>query len=212
LDEIGEVSIPAQIKLLRVLQERTFTPVGAERARRFEGRVVAATHRSLVELRAEGRFRDDFYYRLCSDVVELPSLQQRFREAPAELSALLPVLVERIVGSPDRSLIGEVEEAIARDLPEDYPWPGNVRELEQTVRRVLLTGRCSPDPRAGGSTTTDERFWLKADNGALDAKELLAGYCALLYARLGTYEKVAQVTGLDRRTVKKNVLIGDELV
>ncbi len=208
LDEIGEVSVPAQVKLLRVLQERTFTPIGADKSRRFEGRVVAATHRSLDELRRQGRLRDDFYYRLCSDRIEVPTLRQRLEEAPSELDTLLAAVVERIVGSPDRMLIGEVREAIDRDLPSGYCWPGNVRELEQVVRRVLLTGRCGPDDARVPRRTSADRFWQRAEQGDLDVKALVAGYCALLYERLGTYEAVAKVTGLDRRTVKKNVLLG----
>lgn len=210
LDEIGEVSVPAQVKLLRVLQDRTFTPLGADKSLRFEGRVVAATHRSLAELRRQGRFRDDFYYRLCSDQVEVPSLRQRLDEAPSELDTLLATVIERIVGSRERALIDEVREAIDRDLPRGYRWPGNVRELEQIVRRVLLTGRCGPDdaPTVAGSSA--DRFWQRAMRGDLAARELVAGYCALLYERLGTYEAVAKATGLDRRTVKKNVVLGKD--
>lgn len=208
LDEIGEVSLPAQVKLLRVLQERTFTPLGAGKSRRFEGRVVAATHRSLAELRAQGRFRDDFYYRLCSDRVELPTLRQRLEEDPSELDSLVATVVARIVGSADRGLIAEVREAIARDVSPGHRWPGNVRELEQCVRRVLLTGRCEPDEEVAFEESPVECFWAQARAGRLEAKELLAGYCALLHERLGTYEAVAQVTGLDRRTAKKNVLAG----
>src|SRR5256885_693597 len=74
LDEIGEVSIPVQIKLLQVLQERTFTALGGHEKRRFSGRVIAATNRRLDELRRDGRFRDDFFFRLCSDVIEVPTL------------------------------------------------------------------------------------------------------------------------------------------
>lgn len=212
LDEIGEVSVPAQIKLLRVLQERAFTPLGSERTLRFDGRVIAATHRSLDTLRAEGRFRNDFYYRLCSDMVNVPSLRERLDEEPAELNDLLEVVVERIVGSADKELLALTQKSIARDIPSGYAWPGNVRELEQCVRRVLLTGRCGPDTSAPSKTGHADPFWLKADEGDLDAKQLLAGYCALLHQRHGTYEKVAQITGLDRRTVRKHVLAGAELI
>ena len=93
LDEIGEVSIPVQIKLLQVLQERTFTPVGGRERKRFPGRVVAATNRPLDRLRAEGRFRDDFFYRLCSDVIEMPTLRQRLAESAAEMVELVRLLV-----------------------------------------------------------------------------------------------------------------------
>src|SRR5436309_805666 len=85
LDEIGEASIPVQIKLLQVLQERTFTALGGHEKKRFSGRVIAATNRPLAALRRDGRFRDDFFYRLCSDVIEVPTLRQRIAESPAEL-------------------------------------------------------------------------------------------------------------------------------
>jgi hypothetical protein len=199
LDEIGEIGPATQVKLLRVLQERTYTPLGATRPERFRGRVVAATHQSLSQLREEGRFRDDFYYRLCSDVVEVPPLRVRLREEPTELDALLSALTTRIVGSAE--LAPMVREAIDRDLPADYRWPGNVRELEQTVRRVLITGRCGePEDRPSGDG------FARAQEGELTARELLDAYCAHLYEVHGTYEAVARITDLDRRTVKKHVV------
>ena len=198
LDEIGEIGPAAQVKLLRVLQERTYTPLGASQPATFRGRVVAATHRSLDELRAQGRFRDDFYYRLCSDVVQVPPLRTRLAEDPGELGELLDVLTARIAGSA--ALAPMVAEAIARDLPDGYAWPGNVRELEQTVRRVLVTGRCGPPNAAPGGDP-----FAEARAGTLSAQELVDRYCAELHTRHGTYEAVARITGLDRRTVKKHV-------
>ncbi|MCB9623835.1 MAG: sigma-54-dependent Fis family transcriptional regulator [Sandaracinus sp.] len=201
LDEIGEVSLPTQTKLLRVLQERTFAPVGSHRSVRFEGRVVAATHRDLHALRAEGRFRDDFWYRLSSHVVPLVSLRDRLDEDPGELDVLVHTLVARIVGEPSKELEALAREALERDLPARYPWPGNVRELEQAIRRVLLTGRCAPD----GPPRTSDGFWDDARAGTLDAESLLRGYCAQLFAAHGSYVEVARRTGLDRRTVAKHV-------
>ncbi len=196
LDEIGEVPPAVQVKLLRVLQERSFTPLGAAQAERFPGRVIAATHRSLADLRGEGGFRDDFYYRLCSTVVELPTLRERLRSDAGELDVLLATLTERIAGSD--ALAPVVRDAIARDLPADYAWPGNVRELEQTVRRVLVTGRCAAPALARAPVDPFE--------SERSARELLDAYCAALHARYGTYEAVARITQLDRRTVKKHVL------
>lgn len=206
LDEIGEVSIPVQIKLLRVLQDREFNPVGSHQSERFEGRVIAATHRSLDQLRAEGRFRDDFWYRLCADVIHVPTLRERIAEEPAELDDLLGVIVTRILGHPEPSVAEETRAAIERDLGLTYGWPGNVRELEQCVRRVLLTRRCMPDPTAAPPPVDPLQAHLEA--GTLTARQLLDRYCALLYERHGTYEKVARITDLDRRTVKKHVIAG----
>ncbi len=205
LDEIGEVSIPVQIKLLRVLQERVFTPVGSHEERPFEGRVIAATHRDLAQMRSEKRFRDDFYYRLCSDVIEVPPLRVRFVEEPRELDVLLEHVVRRIVGAPDEEVVARSRAAIEAGIPEGYDWPGNVRELEQCVRRVLLCGRCGPDASAPRNLDAAERFLSDAGAGTLEARDLVARYCALLHARHGTYEEVARITGLDRRTVRKYV-------
>src|SRR5687768_12126495 len=115
LDEIGEVSIPAQIKLLQVLQERTFTPLGGHEKKRFSGRVIAATNRPLDKLRRDGRFREDFCYRLCSDVIEVPTLRQRIQESPAELEQLVRLVVARIAGEQAADLAGSVLEALERD-------------------------------------------------------------------------------------------------
>ena len=205
LDEIGEVSIPVQIKLLRVLQDRVFSPVGSHEERRFEGRVIAATHRDLDEARRERRFRDDFYYRLCSDVLEMPALRVRLAEDPAELVVLVEHLVERIVGQRDGGVVDRVVEVVERTVPEDYAWPGNVRELEQCVRRVLLTGAFAPDPARLGPSDAATDLAALLSSGALEARELIARYCALWHTRVRTYEEVARITGLDRRTVKKYV-------
>jgi hypothetical protein len=202
LDEIGEVSIPVQIKLLQVLQERTFTPLGSREARRFAGRVIAATNRPLDKLRRAGRFRHDFYYRLCSDVIQVPTLRQRIEESPAELPLLVGLLVERICGTRDMELAGRVMESLERDLPRGYRWPGNVRELEQAVRRVLLTGRYGGD-LAASVEDGEETLAEAVRTGSLSAKELLGRYCALLYRRSGSYAEVAERTGLDRRTARK---------
>jgi DNA-binding NtrC family response regulator len=198
LDEIGEVSVPIQIKLLQVLQERTFTPLGGRERKRFSGRVIAATNQPLDKLRAEGRFRDDFFYRLCSDVIEVPTLRQRIAESSAELPALVRILVERITGSPD--LVGKIVDS----LPKGYSWPGNVRELEQAVRRVLLTGRYVPEVAAAGRDE-DAALVEKLQAGELTAAELLARYSAMLHRRLGTYAEVAKRTGLDPRTTRKYI-------
>jgi hypothetical protein len=199
LDEIGEVSVPVQIKLLQVLQERTFAPVGGRERKRFSGRVIAATNQPLDRLRSEGRFREDFFYRLCSDVIRVPTLRERIAESSAELPQLVgSILVERIAGNPD--LMDKVMES----LPRDHFWPGNVRELEQAVRRILLTGRYVPEP-AGAPSDEDALLIEKLRAGELTAAELLARYSAMLHRRLGTYAEVAKRTGLDPRTTRKYV-------
>ncbi|MBI3356212.1 MAG: sigma-54-dependent Fis family transcriptional regulator [Nitrospirae bacterium] len=204
LDEIGEATIPMQIKLLQVLQERTFTPLGGHEKKRFSGRVIVATNRPLVAARRDGRFRDDFFYRLCSDVIEVPTLRQRIAESPDELPQLVQHLVTRITGAQVPELVAAVLKALGSGLPRGYAWPGNVRELEQSVRRLLLTGRYAPDV---SPAAPDEEGALvdMVRSGTLTADELLARYCAVLYRLYGTYAEVAKRTGLDPRTSRKYV-------
>ena len=202
LDEIGDVSLPIQTKLLGVLQERRFTPVGSHEEQRFCGRVIAATNRSLSSLMRDGRFRSDFYYRLSSNVIHVPSLRRRIDERPAELRELAEVLLARMFGKGASLLADRVFDALGR-LPADYPWPGNVRELEQAIRRIVLNGAYHPDPLPGGRSADPWQDDLAA--GRLDAATLLGGYCLRLYRRLGSYEAVAKRMGLDRRTVKRHV-------
>jgi len=207
LDEIGEASIPVQIKLLQVLQERTFTALGGHEKKRFSGRVIAATNRPLGELRRGGRFRDDFFYRLCSDVIEVPTLRQRIAESLGELEQLVRLLVARVTGAEAPEFVATVLEALQSGLPRGYAWPGNVRELEQAVRRILLTGRYTAEvPQAAPGE--EEALLDKLRTGEFTAAELLAQYCALLYRRLGTYAEVAKRTGLDPRTSRKYVESG----
>ena len=204
LDEIGDISIPVQIKLLRVLQDRTFTAVGSHKQEQFRGRVIAATNKPLEALRQAGTFRDDFYYRLCSDVIHVPTLQQRIQEDPAELDDLLSVVITRITGEASGTLLESVREAIVESVGLDYAWPGNVRELEQSVRRVLLCGQYvgqRPD-----SQSVLDHLHASVDAGSYTAQELLSDYCKHLHATHGTYEAVARITSRDRRTVKKYVV------
>ncbi len=203
LDEVGDVSIPIQIKLLQVLQERSFTPVGSREKRRFQGRVIAATNKPIEKLRLDGLFRDDFFYRLCSDSIVVPPLRNRIAEDPDELVRLIAHLVQRMTGEDSPDLVSSVHGGIQAGTGSSYRWPGNVRELEQAVRRVLLTNQYSGERPPPPDFASELRNSL--EEGSLTAAELLDGYCRLLYQRLGSYEAVARQTGLDRRTVKKHI-------
>ena len=201
LDEIGDVSIPVQIKLLQVLQERTFSAVGSHEKLRFEGRVIAATNKPIDQLRRDGSFRDDFYYRLCSDLIVVPPLRQRIREVPSELEDLVFHLVKRICGTGIKLPVMQI---LKETCGKNYAWPGNVRELEQAIRRILLTGTYAGDSIAEPATEKP----LQAGN--LTARELVEKYCCDLYEIYQNYGEVARRTGLDWRTVKKNVQQMDE--
>jgi DNA-binding NtrC family response regulator len=205
LDEIGDVSMPVQVKLLQVLQERTFSPVGSHEKLRFNGRVMAATNKPLDRLRREGQFRDDFFYRLCSDIIVVPSLRRRLEEDPRELDAMLAHVVLRMLGESAPDLVRMVREVIERDVGPHYPWPGNVRELEQAVRRILLTNHYVGHLDTTARDEGPRELAASMEAGGLDAQGLLSAYCAMLHERFGTYEEVARRTRLDRRTVKRYV-------
>jgi len=214
LDEIGEVSSVIQIKLLRVLQERRFTAVGSHQEQRFEGRVIVATNRSIEAMARAGDFRPDLYYRLSSDVIEVPPLRQRFAEAPAELEQMVEVILRRLLGRDEPSLTCRILEVIERDLPAGYPWPGNVRELEQCTRRILLRGdaKASGWPQLPGrveelrgAPTSRSSLLELTHRGTWKLDRLIAEYCRLVYGELGSYEATGRRIGLDWRTVKRHV-------
>lgn len=214
LDEIGEVSTVIQIKLLRVLQERRFSPVGSREDKRFAGRVIVATNRSIEAMAAAGDFRPDLYYRLSSDIIEVPPLRERFAERPSELEQMVRALLRRMLGHEEAALSTRVLEVIERDVPRDHPWPGNVRELEQCIRRVLLRGdaRATAWPAKGTAVPSVPAAVLDAPPSLLGATEqaqwsldrLVAEYCRLVYAEAGSYEAAGRRLGLDWRTVKRH--------
>jgi len=131
LDEIGYMSLPMQVKLLRVLQERSFERVGGSQTIRCNVRVIAATHRDLEERIARGEFREDLFYRLNVFPIVMPALRERCED--------LPLLIDTIAAQLARTGRGEVR--FAQDALvalAGYPWPGNVRELTNLVERLAV--------------------------------------------------------------------------
>ncbi len=203
LDEIGEIEASIQVKLLRVLQTRTFHRLGDTRERTFEGKVMCATNRDLAAEMRAGRFREDLFYRICSDRIVTPSLADQLRDAPDELEHLVAHVTERLAGADEAErLTAEAVTWIAAHLPDDYAWPGNFRELEQCVRNIMIRGRY--EPAAGEPVSSDPLApWVASiRRGEHTAEELLAGYCTLVYSIVGSYEGAARALGIDRRTVK----------
>jgi DNA-binding NtrC family response regulator len=203
LDEIGELDPEIQVKLLRVLETRGFRALGDTADQRFRGRILAATNRDLAREVAERRFREDFYYRLCSDIIVTPSLREQLAGAPGLMDEMLRFLARRIVGEAGDELAGEVSVWIAENLGEAYPWPGNIRELEQCVRSVLIRRRYQP-LQVVASGARDEAVRAFA-SGSFTADELLSRYCTLVYADVGSYQEVARRLEIDRRTVKSRI-------
>lgn len=131
LDEIGDMPLPMQVKLLRVLQERTFERVGSNKTQFANVRVIAATHRNLEQHISDGRFREDLFYRLNVFPIEMPAL----RERPEDIPLLIHELIQRIEHE-NRGSVRLTSDAIAALCR--YPWPGNVRELANVVERLVI--------------------------------------------------------------------------
>jgi transcriptional regulator with GAF, ATPase, and Fis domain len=132
LDEVGELPLDTQVKLLRVLQEQEFEPIGSSRTIRVNVRVVAATNRDLEEMVREGKFRSDLYYRLSVVPLRVPSL----RERTMDLSLLVPFFVQKCAKKLGKQ-IGSVSDDVMRRLA-NYSWPGNVRELQNVIERAVI--------------------------------------------------------------------------
>ncbi len=132
LDEIGTLGMSLQPKILRVLQEREFEPLGAERTERVDVRIVAATNRDLGRMVAEGRFLEDLYYRLNVIPLHIPPL----RERPADIPPLIEHFIRKHQRNVGKRIVGVGPEALQALL--QYPWPGNVRELENTIERAIV--------------------------------------------------------------------------
>jgi len=153
---------------------------------------------------ADGRFRQDLYYRLCSDIIVTPPLREQIAGNPAELRRLLGFLARRAAGEAEADrLAAEVEAWILEHLGPDYPWPGNVRELEQCVRNILVRRHYTPSARPAAPDNGAVESLVK--NGTLTAEELLRYYCTYVYAQTGSYQETARRLDLDRRTVRTRV-------
>jgi transcriptional regulator with GAF, ATPase, and Fis domain/tetratricopeptide (TPR) repeat protein len=198
LDEIGEMSLGMQSKLLRVLQDGEVRPVGGDRARKVDVRVIGATHRDLEAMVAAGSFREDLFYRLNVITLRLPALRERTEDIPA--------LVEHFVAKHSPGAPVKVARPAMAKLV-GYPWPGNVRQLENEVRRALVLGEgaievaiLSEDVARGGPPAArgsgqDLRTRVDALESTLLAE-------ALAKTR-GNQTRAAQMLGLSRFGLQK---------
>jgi DNA-binding NtrC family response regulator len=135
LDEIGTLGGTVQPKLLRVLQEREFEPLGSERSERVDVRVIAATNRDLRQLVADGKFQEDLFYRLNVIPIEIPPLRERRDDIPALVDHFIKKHAQRT-----GKRIDKVEDGVLAAV-QQYDWPGNVRELENTIERAVVLSR-----------------------------------------------------------------------
>ena len=132
LDEVGDIPVQLQVKLLRFLQERVIERVGARRSIDVDTRIVCATHQNLEQMIAEGRFREDLYYRLAEIIVKIPGLAER----PGDATLLAKVFLQRFAHEMNPQVKGFAADALA--AIDAWGWPGNVRELENRVKRAVI--------------------------------------------------------------------------
>jgi two-component system nitrogen regulation response regulator GlnG len=222
LDEVGDMPPLTQAKVLRVLQEQAFERVGGSETVRTDVRVIAATHRNLTAMVADGRFRPDLYYRLGVFTVTLPPLRER--------GADLPLLVRHYLRRYSRELGRAVREATpeALALLEAYPWPGNVRELQSVLKQALLRARGAvllpaflPDLPAGSAEEPAEPATSASELEARIRARLGAGDCDLhadvheyvdrlllpqvLEHTGGSQHQAARRLGIARETLRKRL-------
>ncbi len=204
LDEIGELPLPAQAKLLRVLQQKEFERVGGTEVLRTDARIISATHRDLAKEIAAGRFREDLYYRLNVARIEIPPLRKRPEDIPLLAEHILH-RVERRHGWGVLSLSAEVLQAI-----RERPWPGNVRQLENVLARAAIASRgriimpehldadapadSGLETTVGGDSTTSS-LPLRALLALVERREIQR----VLNACGGNRTKTAEKLGISRR-------------
>ena len=217
LDEVSEIDLQVQAKLLRVLQEKSFERVGSSESRRVDVRVIAATNRDLKQEVAAGRFREDLYFRLAVVPLRVPSLRERRSDVAPLVEHFLRLAAARLERSP-RRLAPEVQELLA-----EYDWPGNVRELENLITRASVLGGSGP------VTAQELRPWLISaplENSAIEfaandcrdediARSASAGGSlhdmerALIEATLDKYDghraKTAKALGIGVRTLSNKL-------
>lgn len=214
LDEIGELNLSLQVKLLRVLQEREITRVGSRKPLKIDVRVIAATHVDLAGAIRQRRFREDLYYRLNVAAVTLPPLRQR----PEDISALTRhflALYARRLGRPPLQLTVEAQQALL-----DYPWPGNVRELENTLHNAVLLSQEGPiapqqlrltqrlTDHGGGGDDAIDRFvqqQLQGDGTQLYQRVLDALVRNAFERSGGNQLQAAALLGVSRNTLRTHL-------
>jgi len=204
LDEIGELDEAIQVKLLRVMQSRTFQRLGETKDRPFQGKLIAATNRNLAARMQQGEFREDLYYRLCSDIINTPSLAEQLSQNRDDLRALVHFILQSLTPADAQGLADQVVAWIDKNLGLDYAWPGNFRELEQCVRSWVIRGSYRPAQLV--PLKPEQQLARQLLNGELTADQLLNQYCRIVYDQTGSYLKTAAQLGIDRRTVKSRVM------
>jgi DNA-binding NtrC family response regulator len=210
LDEIGDISPAFQVKLLRFLQDGIVTPLGSEKSHRVDVRLIAATHRDIKKLVAEGKFREDLYYRLAGYEIAVPPLRDRTSDIPL----LVDYFKNRIAAEMKRESIPGPSQAVL-DVLTAHRFPGNVRELEQVIRRTIIDSGALVDPKAAASALRDIAPSADAKPAAIAAhaeEELVSldeaekrHIIAVLRATGGNQTQAAFILGIERKTLARKI-------
>jgi two-component system response regulator AtoC len=206
LDEIGDLDASLQVKLLRVLQERTYQRVGGEKELPFRARVIAATHRNLDEMLSSGTFREDLYYRLKVAHIHLPPLRERKED--------LPVLVEHLLVKANRTLHREVNKVPDEVMEQihKHDWPGNVRELENRIQVAVLTASgdvlhpilpSGTQPSASETKASAQRITGGWQRSLEDVER--EHITRVLEGVGGNYGEACEILGISRPTLRKKL-------
>jgi transcriptional regulator with GAF, ATPase, and Fis domain len=206
LDEIGEMSLSAQVRLLRVLQNGEFTRVGGNDVIKVDVRVIAATNIDLEEAVREGRFRVDVFYRLNVYPIKLPPLRERREDLPLLAIHFLEVYKKRA----NKNITGITEKALSRLGRHD--WPGNVRELENAIERAVIIAQNRmitvddlPDSVRGAESEAGPQRTVEVDIGStMDQVERQVILETLAYTR-GDKSRTAQILGIGRKTLYRKL-------
>ena len=200
LDEIGDVSMACQAKLLRVLQEGEIYPVGAERPRRVTARVIAATHRPLEQLVRDGRMREDLYFRLRVVEIVIPPLRDR----PGDIRILAEKLLARAAHALHKT--GAFIPDDVMRLLESHDWPGNVRELENALTRALVLSRTLALSHELFALDPRSRLALSPDEGSEDlsvSATIHAHVVRVLNATGGNKTQAAKLLEISRQRLDR---------
>ncbi|MDC0681525.1 sigma 54-interacting transcriptional regulator [Sorangium atrum] len=198
LDEIGELPLPQQAKLLRVLQEREVTRVGATKPVKVNVKVLSATRRDLLEEVNAGRFREDLYYRIAGEEIVLPPLRDRLDDLPLLARAIVDEILAREGELATRGIPDEVVNGLRQ-----RSFPGNVRELHHTIHRYLVRGELAPPRSLGQLASNAARLEDLLEMRHADALRELEFRLArhALEREAGNYTRAAKRLGIDRSTL-----------
>lgn len=208
LDEIGEMAVEVQPKLLLALETGAFRPVGGGAETRFDVRLVAATNRPLEEALREGRLRADLYHRLDVIRLDVPPLRDRIADIPG----LVDQWLHRLAPRAGRTVLGVSEEAMRWLCTQ--PWPGNVRELGNAIERAIMLSDHDvlllDDFASGTETRAEEDLLERAAAQGIDLAELERRYIRLVLERCGGNKaKAARILGIDRSTLWRKLGAGE---